>query len=466
MNPINFTLESDSKTKLYHQLYEKIATSIKNGSYPKDSKLPSIRIIATKLNVSKNTVTKAYELLEKNQFIYSEQKRGYFVKGQTSSIPEDESENADESSSLDDGIPTVESILRQRLKNQEPETESSETPNVMPLPKKDTESVTKDKQTKSVTNTMDTVSIPKSTDTVSVPQISTDTDTDSKPETTDDFPKQSDEEIKPLSLEEKLLECYKTVLLANQNSLGIQTETFGQLSLKKAVTKFLYSYLNINCDENQIVVGASKDSLLSSIIMLQSLNTPYIKSKGVGLLRLANQFTTGSLTTVKAITAVAEDTDLPTKKIFSAAGLPVKEVPTNEFGLNSDFLITSGATSVFTIPGESPEFSIDDPKDYCKSILEWANQTSYRYIIEYDTENFPNQNSLPRFKSLDSQDKVIYINSFENLLPLGLKTSFAILPKNILADFQQKYDNFSCPVSLLEQLVLTEFIEREFLTKD
>ena len=55
------------------------------------------------------------------------------------------------------------------------------------------------------------------------------------------------------------------------------------------------------------------------------------------------------------------------------------------------------------------------------------------------------------------------INSFENLLPLGLKTSFAILPKNILADFQQKYDNFTCPVSLLEQLVLTEFISKGYL---
>ena len=213
-----------------------------------------------------------------------------------------------------------------------------------------------------------------------------------------------------------------------------------------------------------MVIGSSKDSLLSAILQLQSLNTPYIKSQGVGLLRLANQFTTGSLTTVKAIAAVAEDTDLPTKKIFAAAGLPVKEVPVNEFGLDSNFVITSGATSVFTIPGDSPEFSVSDTKEHYKIILDWASQASYRYIIEYDTENSSVQDLLTRFKSLDSMDKVIYINSFENLLPLGLKTSFAVLPKNIFADFQQKYDNLTCPVSLLEQLVLTEFIDKNYLS--
>ncbi|MBQ2553028.1 MAG: hypothetical protein II563_09325, partial [Treponema sp.] len=169
------------------------------------------------------------------------------------------------------------------------------------------------------------------------------------------------------------------------------------------------------------------------------------------------------LTTVKAIAAIAEDTDAQTKKIFSVSNLPIKEVPVNEFGLDSDFLITSGATSIFTIPGDSPEFSVSDPDEYYRLILAWANQASYRYIIEYDTESFLNKNSLVRFKSLDANDKVIYINSFENLLPLGMKLSFAVLPKAILADFQQKYDSFSCPVSLLEQAAMTEFINKGYL---
>lgn len=430
MNTISFTLEADSKIRLYYQLYEKIAELIKNGSYPQNTKLPSIRTVSEKLNVSKNTVTKAYELLEKNHFIYSEQKRGYFVMDLSKSVPIQTAPEPEKTPQPDDDIPTVESIIRQRMKNQEDGVPEPSDADEKPKPKK------------SAKKTLE--HSPRVTDSVTI--------------------KPSQSIAKPTTIEEKLADCYRSVLLQKTAKLQENAAPFGELCLKKAIVNFLHSCLGINCDENLVVIGASKDSLLSAILQLQSLNTPYIKSQGVGLLRLANQFTTGSLTTVKAIAAVAEDTDLPTKKIFAAAGLPVKEVPVNEFGLDSNFVITSGATSVFTIPGDNPEFSVSDPNEHYKIILDWAGQASYRYIIEYDTENSSVKDLLTRFKSLDSMDKVIYINSFENLLPLGLKTSFAVLPKNIFADFQQKYDNMTCPVSLLEQLVLTEFIDKNYLS--
>lgn len=432
MNSISFALEPDSKIRLYHQLYEKISDLIKNGDYPKNSKLPSIRTVATKLDVSKNTVTKAYELLEKNHFIYSEQKKGYFVSDLSKSVPIDKTPKTPAANTQQENdIPTVESILRQRLKTQDEtsilQAESADDDTKLVQLKQGTESVTKQPPIKK-------------------PAVK------KEPEPSD-----------PMTIEEKLASCYSTVLIHNTDRLKEDQEPFGQPHIKQALQAFLSSYLKINCCEEQVVIGASKDSLLASIIQLQSLNTPYIKSQGVGLLHLANQFTEGSLTTVKAIAAIAEDTDAQTKKIFSVSNLPVKEVPVNEFGLDSDFLITSGATSIFTIPGDSPEFSVNEPDEYYRLILAWANQASYRYIIEYDTESFLNKNSLVRFKSLDANDKVIYINSFENLLPLGMKLSFAVLPKAILADFQQKYDSFSCPVSLLEQAAMTEFINKGYL---
>ena len=123
--------------------------------------------------------------------------------------------------------------------------------------------------------------------------------------------------------------------------------------------------------------------------------------------------------------------------------------------------LTTDTDSVVLIPNQEIK-NVYNLGNY-RLILAWANQASYRYIIEYDTESFLNKNSLVRFKSLDANDKVIYINSFENLLPLGMKLSFAVLPKAILADFQQKYDSFSCPVSLLEQAAMTEFINKGYL---
>lgn len=44
-----------------------------------DEKLPSIRLLAEHLQVSRNTTLQAYELLLAEGYIRSEQKKGYFV---------------------------------------------------------------------------------------------------------------------------------------------------------------------------------------------------------------------------------------------------------------------------------------------------------------------------------------------------------------------------------------------------
>lgn len=425
MNQISFTLEPDSKIRLYHQLYEKISELIKNGSYAPHSKLPSIRTISTKLKVSKNTVTKAYEMLEKNRFIYSEEKKGYFVNSLSAIGTEEEIKTVvQEETQEEEFIPTVESILKNHKATIEiPDEKAIEIiAETIPVTTNNKENIDSKEQT-----------VPKKTNSVTI------------------------------SPEKRLAECFSKTLQKNTLALTNKPQPFGELCLKTAIADFLSKNCGMDTDPNQIVIASSIDSLLSSVLNLQSLNTPYIKSNGVGLLKLANQFSSGSLTTVKAVTAIAEDTDFSIKKIFTNTPLPYQEVPTDEFGISSNFIITSGATSVLIVPSKKPDISVTSPDEYKKVILDWTDLAPYRYIIEYD-ESVPSEDSFIRFKPSDKNDKVIYINSFENLIPFGINTAFAVLPKKIYADFQQRYDNFSCPVSLLEQLALTEFINNGYLT--
>lgn len=65
--------------KKYIEIYEKIKNDIINGVYPKDSKIPSKRIMAEDMGVSIITVEHAYELLMEEGYIISSEKRGYFV---------------------------------------------------------------------------------------------------------------------------------------------------------------------------------------------------------------------------------------------------------------------------------------------------------------------------------------------------------------------------------------------------
>lgn len=72
-------LQKESNIPLYVQLYEQIKTEILTGRLKKDIKLPSIRELAQELNISKNTVSEAYQQLLAEGFIESKFKKGYWV---------------------------------------------------------------------------------------------------------------------------------------------------------------------------------------------------------------------------------------------------------------------------------------------------------------------------------------------------------------------------------------------------
>lgn len=430
MNSINFTLELDSKIRLYHQLYDKISELIKNGSYKPNSKLPSIRIVASTLDISKNTVTKAYTQLEKNNYIYSEQKRGYFVSDLSKSVPSKQEENL--ISQEENSIPTVDAIIKQYQKPQDE---------------------TKTEDTLSVPQTLQT-DTPKSMGTESIlPPQTVPLKKDTVPEEKNNISSLEKNIAKCLSIASKNI-CTRPT---NEN-LQLQNQIF-----KHSLAKFISGYLNINCDENQIVLSTNKDLLLASILNLQSLSTPYVKSNGLGLLRIANKFSNGSATPIKAAAAIPENTDPALKKIFTSVGIPLRKCPADNFGILPDSLAGSDASAIFVTPKNIPEYSVKNQKERNRIILDWTNQASYKYVIEYDTDAIITKDSEARFKSQDYNERVIYINSFENLLPFSFRVAFAVLPKSILADYQQRYDNFSCPVSLFEQQVLSDFIDKGYL---
>lgn len=72
-------LNKNLRTPLYIQLYNNFKEEIIAGIYKSDEKLPSKRALASKMNISQNTVENAYGLLLQEGYIYSEAKKGYFV---------------------------------------------------------------------------------------------------------------------------------------------------------------------------------------------------------------------------------------------------------------------------------------------------------------------------------------------------------------------------------------------------
>ncbi|TDR73336.1 PLP-dependent aminotransferase family protein [Paludibacterium purpuratum] len=79
-----FSLQTDSDEVLYRQLYHRFKDAIANGSYPPGARVPSIRTLAQQLNVSRNTVEMAYDLLVGEGYFVSNGQAGTSVARQFS----------------------------------------------------------------------------------------------------------------------------------------------------------------------------------------------------------------------------------------------------------------------------------------------------------------------------------------------------------------------------------------------
>jgi len=80
MKELIFNIHRKSKNPMYQQVYQYIRAQILSGKLEKGKKLPSIRKLANQLEVSRNTTQVAYEQLQSEGYIRSENKKGFFVE--------------------------------------------------------------------------------------------------------------------------------------------------------------------------------------------------------------------------------------------------------------------------------------------------------------------------------------------------------------------------------------------------
>lgn len=72
-------LKRDGEENLYTQIYEAIRAEILADKYTPDTKMPSIRNLASRLSVNAETVVKAYDLLAAENLIYKKEGSGSYI---------------------------------------------------------------------------------------------------------------------------------------------------------------------------------------------------------------------------------------------------------------------------------------------------------------------------------------------------------------------------------------------------
>jgi GntR family transcriptional regulator len=79
-------IDSNSSNPIYEQIYSEFVRLIVSRVLKPNEKIPSVRELASTLRINPNTIVKGYKLLEMDNYIRSEQGKGYFVNERDESL--------------------------------------------------------------------------------------------------------------------------------------------------------------------------------------------------------------------------------------------------------------------------------------------------------------------------------------------------------------------------------------------
>ena len=105
MDEYNLNIEKNSPK--YLQIYNHIKDNIKNGKMKDNEKLPPIRTMSKLLGVNNTTIVKAYELLEKEGYVYKIVGSGTFVTDSISVNIDEKDNDMDGIIRFDNGNPSI-----------------------------------------------------------------------------------------------------------------------------------------------------------------------------------------------------------------------------------------------------------------------------------------------------------------------------------------------------------------------
>lgn len=357
---ITLDFENRGNKTLTDFLYSSIKNQIRDGVLKENEKLPSKRALSEHLGISVITVQNAYIQLIDEGYIYSIEKKGFFVSDIARHLKK-------ENAATD-------------LKTAHTESESTAAPHTFFA----------------------------------------------------DFTSNSAVPGKfPFSLWSKTM---RQVLASENDKLLKRTDVFGTLELRHAICRHLKAFRNMDISESQVIIGAGTESLYSMIVQFLGSNQ---------------------------IFAVENPGYHKAAEIFRLHGTKCVPVKIDDNGIIVEELEKSGATVVHVSPSHHFPSGIVMNFRRRTELLDWANTTQNRFIIEddYDSEFRFIGKPLPTLQSIDKNNRVIYINTFSKTLSPSFRISYMILPPELALAFSKKLGFYSCQVSSFEQFTLARFID-------
>ncbi len=232
----------------------------------------------------------------------------------------------------------------------------------------------------------------------------------------------------------------KNVLSESGGSLFAQGDVQGEYSLRETIGRYLHSSRGVNCNPQQIIVGAGNDYLL---LLLEKILGRHVRI------------------------AMENPTYKRAYQIFASFGYEITTVDMDESGMTVSGLRQSNATAVYVMPSHQYPTGVLMPIGRRLELLKWANEEPGRYLIEddYDSEFRYRGKPIPSLQASDTRGRVIYMGTFSKSIAPAIRVSYMVLPQELLERYRQQCFFYSATVSRIDQKILEEFIGQGYFER-
>lgn len=377
MNDLTIQLTDTDEKCLYQQIYEHIRDEIRQGKLLAGEKLPSTRSLAEYLQVARSTVDSAYGQLVAEGYVEARPCKGYFVSHVEDLFHlSDDEQQAGCSDSGRNSFCLKESRMGEGIGN----------------------------------NSEIGLSVPVQYD-FSPHAVSL-----------KDFPYATWKKIT------------KNILVDANSEMFALGDAQGDRQLRETISRYLHSSRGVNCQPEQIIIGAGTDYLFMLLEKILGRHVPI---------------------------AMEDPTYKRAYRVFQSFAYEIESIPMDENGMNVERLRETKARVAYVMPSHQYPTGVVMPIGRRLELLKWAKEGEDRYLIEddYDSEFRYKGKPIPSLQASDRDGRVIYMGTFSKSIAPAIRVGYMVLPLRLLKVYKENCGFYASTVSRIDQRILNEFIK-------
>lgn len=224
----------------------------------------------------------------------------------------------------------------------------------------------------------------------------------------------------------------RKVISEKENLLFAKAPVKGCEVLRNAIADYLLRYRGMVAPPQRIIIGSGAEQLYETVVKVLSRDKTY---------------------------GIEDPCYEQIPSVYNGMGVKICPLKMGRDGIKTEALINNKFDVLHVTPFHSYPTGISTSVSKRWKYLKWAKDNK-NYIIEddFDSEFFMPGHPIESLYALDTNESVIYINTFSKSLSPAMRMGYMILPEALMENYERVMGNFSCSVPVMDQYILAEFI--------